>query len=677
MPASFAPPASELRHFLQTAADNPKIVGQYLKVGGKPLELVQSLERIDKTQLFHVAHIFNALQLALIEILSESTQHTQPAVQACAYLLKSHRTSLEALLHSNVGQHKRTVLKLLTAIVTLQPDFGRDILHTLSAVFNAENLAKFTRHSRHQIDAQRCGVASVRTCYIHLVLAYLIEGNAMLVRNLLDRNDLVLAVCAGLLYDDAETVALVLGTLSRFVLRSMDVSKTKKVLVFNVPVVRHVLALYEWRGPEYFAATLDRKRAEKAAEFVNAAELAGVQEAAHAFLYLLLTSRKHGIAFQCLGKLAKKSNTVQYRILDNLTQPWRQPLKAELTVQLLRACPELVRVFVRNVVAPALDMKSKQADWSPAVAYLTGLIDALDAHIYRWGLANMSVIELARMIRGLCLAPEVLQHLRSKFTLRSDVLRTRLEAARLLLAMLRQATAHMRALETWKTFGANDMRRLQFELLNHLFVMCPSVENIMLALHQTLQTDALNEDAAVQALAMQHLEVVLDLLLLISSEMPTFIEQTASVINYITILRPIYELNRERASSTRIEFKAVRLILALEPKALSLRTEFFQQVMHSVLNVFRLGVGAERTEAKRLLRGVFENTGLFENGALEVDLWLEALGAVDADEFEEVRAVFVEALLTCDANEASAGELDEEPKKKKSGSKRKRYVLKT
>lgn len=664
-----------MRHFLQTAAENAKIVGQYLKVGGKPLELVQSLERMDKTQLFHVAHVFNALQLTLIEILSESTQHTQPAIQACAYLLNSHRTSIEALLHSNVAQHKRTALKLLTAIVTLQPDFGRDILHTLSAVFNAENLAKFTRHSGHQIDAQRCGVASVRTCYIHFVLAYVIEGNAMLVRNLLDRNDLVLAVCAGLMYDDAETVALVLGTLTRFVLRSMEVSKTKKVQVFNVPVVRHLLGLYEWRGPAYFAATLDRKRIDRAGEFVDADELASVQQSVHEFLIILLTSRKHGIAFQSLGKRGVKSNTTQYRVLGNMTQPWRQPLKAELTITLLRACPELVRVFVKNNVAPALDMKSKQADWSQASAYLTTLINRLDASVFRWGLTDMSALEMGRMIRGLCLSPEVLQQLRSKFTLRSDVLRTRLEAALLVQAMLRQATRHLNAVETWKAYGANDMRRMQFDLLNHVFVMCPSVENIMLALHQTLQADALSDDGDVQEMAMRHLEVVLDLLLLISATMPTFIEQTASVINYIKILRPIYELNRERASSTRIELKAVRLILALEPKALSLRTEFFQQVMHSVLNVFRLGIGAERTEAKRLLRGVFANTGQFENGALEVDLWLEALCAVDADDFEDVRAGFVEALLTCDVahdGETVQEEGEETKKKTKSSSKRKR-----
>lgn len=655
----------ELRHFLQTANTNPKVVAQYLKVGGKPLELIQSLEKIDKTQLFHIAYVLSALQLTLIEILStEATALQQPAVQACSYLLNSHRPCLEKLLYSNVAQHKRVALKLLTAIVTLEPLFGRDILGTLSVVFNADNLERFTRHSKYQVDASAgadetgataaaSADGSVRTCYIHFILAYLIEGNAMLVRNLLDRNELVLAVCSGLIYDDADTVALVLSTLTRFVLRTNLVSKTKKVHVFNMPVVRHLMNLYEWRGPQYFAAMHDRKRADRAAERTDPDQLAGVQQAAHDFLVVLLASRKYGIAFQCLGHRRTKANATQKRVLADLVRPWQQPLKAQLTVAVLRACPELMRSYVKHVVAPALDRKNKHGDWAVAAAYMCELTDRLEPSILRIGAADMSTLEMGQTVKALCMAPEVLQQVGGRFTLRSDELATRHRATALLLAMFRQCARHLGEIGRWSVYSANDMRTIRFDLFNHVFVMCPSVEHILLALHQTLHGDACSEVEAVAELAMQHLEAVLDLLLCISQLMPAFIEQTASVINYIQILRPIYELNRERECSTRMELKAVRLMLALEPKALSLRTEFCQQVLHSVLNVWRMGAAEERKEARRLLRGVFANTGLFENGALEVDLWLEAFGAVEAEQFEAVRAAFVEALLTCE--EASAG----------------------
>lgn len=272
---------------MQTAGANPKVVGQYLKVGGKPLELVQALERIDKTQLFHIAYIFQALQLTLIEVLSNATQLTQPTVQACSYLLNSHRNTIEKLLYSNVAQHKRVVLKLLTAIVALEPEFGRDILTTLSVVFNAENLNKFTRHSKYQLTSDN-NESSVRTCYVHFILSYLIEGNFILIRNLLDRNELVMAVVSGLIYDDHETVVLVLSTLQKFVLKTIQVSKTKKVQVFNVNVVKELLQLYEWKGPRYFAAMFNKKTIEKADDFVAPDELQAVTESVHEFLTILL-----------------------------------------------------------------------------------------------------------------------------------------------------------------------------------------------------------------------------------------------------------------------------------------------------------------------------------------------------------------------------------------------------
>lgn len=606
------------------------------------MELVEALERIDKTNLFHVAYLFQAIQLTLIEVLSAATQLTQATVQACSFLLNSHRSSIEKLLYSNVAQHKRIVLKLLTAIVALEPQFGRDILTTLSVVFNAENLNKFTRHSKYQV-ASDSNDSSVRTCYIHFILAYLIEGNFVLIRNLLDRNELIMAVVSGLIYDDQETVTLVLSTLQRFVLKSMQVTKTKKVQVFNTDVIKQLLQLYEWKGPRYFASLFNKKTQPKADEFVDANELKAVAESVHEFLTILLSSRKNGVAFQCLGFRRTKANATQKRVLHDLCQPWRQPLKAELVIHILKACPELVRSYVKNI-APALDPKNKQGEWFEAIDFICNLIDQLSPSILRVGISEMNTIEIIQTIKAICMSPELLQQLRSKFTIRSENILIRYKSTKLLLAMFRQCNQHLYMIGTWNTYSTHDLRKIKFDIFNHIFVMCPSIEHILLSLHQTLQD---MDDPNV----LDHLEVVLDLLLMITQSIPSFIEQTASVINYIKILRPIYELNRDNKKSTRMELKAVKLILALEPKALSLQTEFFQQVIHSVLNVFVLGSKQEQSEAKRLLRNVFHNTGLFENGSLEVDLWLDAFRDVDEDAFDAVRTSFVDALLSFEATD--------------------------
>lgn len=630
----------DLRQFLLAAAENPKVIAQYLKVGGKPLELIQALERVDKQQPFHIAYIFNAVQLTLIEILSNATQLTQPAVQACSYLLNSHRACVEKLLHSNVGQQKRSVLKLLTAIVALEPQFGRDILATLNVVFNTENMEKFTRHNRHQSSDEE---VSVRTCYIHFILAYLIEGNIMLIRNLLDRNELIMALVSGMLYDGHETVTLVLSTLQRFVLQTAQVSKTKKVQVFSANVVKQFLQLYEWKGPAYFNAMFNKKTQVVAGNYVNAAELDAVQQSVHEFLAVLLTSRKFGIAFQCLGFRRTKANATQKKILGDLERPWTNTRKADLTIQILRACPELARSFIK-IISPSLEPKNKHGDWLAAVDYCCKLVEQLTPSILRVGADQMNAIEMSQVVKALCMAPEILQHLRSKFTIRSENLLMRQKYTELLFVMFKQCNQHLLQIGRWSTYTDNDMRKIKFDLINHVFVMCPSVETILLSLHQTLQQ--IDEPEM-----LCHLEIVLDLLLIISTAIPSFIEQTASVINYIKILRPIYELNRDYASSTRIELKAVRLILALEPKALSMNTEFFQQVIQSILNVFRFGGSDEQAESRRLLLNVFQNTGIFENGALEVDQWLEAFRTVDEDSLTEVKDFLVDALITYDLND--------------------------
>lgn len=136
----------------------------------------------------------------------------------------------------------------------------------------------------------------------------------------------------------------------------------------------------------------------------------------------------------------------------------------------------------------------------------------------------------------------------------------------------------------------------------------------------------------------------MDLLLITTKSFPSFIDRTSSVINYIRILAPIYELNRELDSSTRIEFKAIKLMLALEPKALSPKIQLFGQIIQSFFNVYRFGMLADRSEARQFLRSVFQNTGLFENGPLEIYLWLPAIDDIDEAALAAVHEFLVECI---------------------------------
>lgn len=632
----------ELRHFLQEAASNSSLIAKYINVGGKPLELIEALERIDKTQLFHVSYLFQITQLVLIEILSNSTHLTQAAIQACSFFFNKHRSCIESLLNSRTNSHRKSVLKLLTAIVALEPTFGREILSTINVIFNPETLERFTRHTKPDVNG---GDETVRTCYVHFVMAYLIEGNVMLVRNLLDRNELIMAVLSGLMYDSQDTVCLVLGTLLKFVLKTAHVTKTKKVQVFNVDIVTKLVALFEWKGPAYLAATFDKKNnKDNADRLVDKNELELVSKAVYEFLNVLLCSRKHGIAFQCLGfRLLKKNNT-QKVFLSAVKQPWNNVYTAELAIEVLKACPELSKIALKRYNF-YLDVK-KKTEFFQTVDWFCKMLEAMTPNIVRIGAENMSATEMVQLIQTICMGPEILQKLAIDSRIRNSNIKIRYATTRLLHIMFKQCNYFLFAISKWNIYSQHDMRKIKFDMINHIFVCAPSVQQILLSLHMTLMKPG--EDNM-----FQHLEATLDLLLIIAKSIPSFIEASASVMNYMKILQPIYEMNRGHESSTRIELKAVQLILTLEPKALSVNTPLFNQVIDSFINVFVFGATKEQSEAKALLRNVFLNTGFFENGLLEVDLWLESLKFIEEDALVAAKKFLVNALTTYDTNQTT------------------------
>lgn len=632
----------EIRIFLQKAESDATIVPQFLQSGGKPLEIAQVLNKVDKNELFHISYVFSALHLVLIEKMNQESHLNRDAVEVCAYVLNNHRVSIEKMLSSNYASHKKSVLKLLTDAVYLAPHLGRELLTTFNVAFNSETLQRFTAHDRNEVnlpDEER-----VRSCYIYFILSFIIEGNHVLIKNLLDRNEMLMALLSGLTYDSKETVVLVLNSFLKFVLQSGIVSKTKKVQVFTASIVTELIRLLEWKGPGYFAAISHKKTKDKAVQFVNVDDQTTVCDTVYLFLCELLASRKNGIAFKALGQRQLKSNGIQKEILVKMDHFMGNSYKANLVIEILKACPELMRKFVQKH-ASCLDTHKKNNNWFEAVEFFSKLVVSLTPDIIQYQNDKMNARETTELIKDICMAPEILQQLRNKNTLRSDKLNVRQKSTNLLYLMFKQCNQYLFKISQWNVHRANELKKIKFDLINHILTLCPTVESILLSLHMT-QVD----ETADGEKMFEHLECILDLLLIITQSIPSFIDTTSSVINYIKILGPIYELNRELESSTRIEFKAVKLMLALEPKALSPKTKLFGQIIQSFFNVYRFGAPKERNEAKNLLRSVFLNTGLFENGPLEIDLWLAALDHIDEDSLTPVREFLVEQINSYDVN---------------------------
>lgn len=147
-------------------------------------------------------------------------------------------------MQSNVKQRK-VILQLLAAIVSLGGNFPRELLAHLSLPPDViKSLVQQTRPTDNQ---------NIRNCYIHFVLAFLIEGNVPIIRALLDKRELLFKIFPDLVYDSKDIVALILTTLKTYILQNTNVSKTMKLQIFSTTIIQNLVCLYNWKGPNNWA----------------------------------------------------------------------------------------------------------------------------------------------------------------------------------------------------------------------------------------------------------------------------------------------------------------------------------------------------------------------------------------------------------------------------------------
>ncbi|XP_055854761.1 uncharacterized protein LOC129918317 [Episyrphus balteatus] len=638
---------TELRHFLHLASTKPQIIAKYIEKRGKPLELAEALERVDKSNIFHVSYICQALHLVVMEILSNQKSHLESAISACRYFLKSHGAVLETLLKSNNLNHRKCALKLLTAIVCTEPQLGRQLLTSFDILSNVKEIENFLSHSKYELHEND----TVRKCYIHFILAYLVDGNTLLIRNILDKGVLIKALASGLLFDDPVTVCVVISTLKKYVLECPEISKTKKITVFDVDCVKSFARLYDWLGPNALAAKFSQQKESsghinfgKLLKYVDPKEKESVVEVVHEFLLMLLTSRKHGITFDAMAHFQQRHNKLQGKIIGFLDKPWLSEKKTELVLSTIRACPDIARNTVKNFGVLVSPLRNYGTHWNSACDFLTKIIDELHPKLLKGALAKITLTDFSHWVKDICLPIEVLTHLTQSKALKHLDFQHRLSTNRLLLAMFRQYSNYMAAIIHREQQKKNNLRRFKFDLLNHIFVNFPTIEDILFSLFATIQTQQ-NEGVDV----LQHLELTLDLVLIICQQNRSFVNKTATIMDYLNLLRPLYA-SENGGGNIKLELKAIKTILFLFPKALEPQEELFGNVMKSFINAFVKGDAEISNEAGHLLRGIFQNTGIFDTAEMEIDLWLEALRFVPPETVDIVAAVFIEVLQVTKAD---------------------------
>lgn len=327
--------------------------------------------------------------------------------------------------------------------------------------------------------------------------------------------------------------------------------------------------------------------------------------------------------------------------------PWMDERKTELVIKILESCPDLFRNSVRNFAGIINPLRVPPRYWLQAAEFLKQIITTCHPRLLKGALDKITLTDFSFWIKDICLPLETLVHINGNKFLLHNSFEQRLATNRLLLAMFQQYTNYMQVInqrEQNKT--SNSLRRFKFDILNHLLLNFPTTETILQSLNASIE---LQTHEGVDVLA--HLDVALDLILILCQENRTFVNKTSVILDYLELLRPLYAQDEEaivvetkHKSNIKLEMKAIKTILWLFPKALEPTKERFSSVLRSFIKAFVYGEPEVSREAGVLLRNIFKNTGIFETGELEIDLWLEALKFVDVETVNVVAQVFNEVL---------------------------------
>ncbi|XP_034485112.1 uncharacterized protein LOC117789995 [Drosophila innubila] len=645
---------TELRHFLYMCQTRPKIVAKYIEKRGKPLELAEAFNRIDKSNILHVGYLCEALQRIIMEILTNQKSHMESAAHAGRYFLKAHGSLLDQLLQSAQPSHRRNALKLLTAIVCVDPQLGRQVLSSYDILSNVRTMEEMLSHSKNDYKNDE----TVRKAYIHFILAFLVDGNTLLIRNILDRAHLIRVLAKGLIYDDHVTVCVVVNTLRQYVLENANILKTKKVHVFDLECCKHFSRLYDWEGPQGLANKYSGRNdiVDKNYEPENREAVAA---AVHQLLLMLLTSRKHGISFDAMTNYRQKHNKLQGKLMGSLFRPFDDDRKIDLILKTLQACPDLGRHSARNFSNYVNPMRLSATDLPKGIDMLSQVIAAVPPSSLSVAMDKMTLTDFSFWIKELCLPVEALLFIVRRSLLKSDNFTVRLAVNRLLLSMMTQYSNYVNAVahrEQSKRAG-NSLRRFKFDLLNHLLVNFPPIESILYSLYRSIQ-DRLQPDVNV----LEHLAVTLDLVLMMCKENRAFVNKTSQILDYLDVLRPLYETNfdepldpdnpnvLDKVQKIKLELKSIKTILLLFPRSLHPQENLFEKVLRSFIKAYMLDDVEVKTEAGELLHSLFHNTGMFDSSSFEIDIWLEALIGFDAETVDNVTSILL-TILSLDLSE--------------------------
>ncbi|XP_043270889.1 nucleolar pre-ribosomal-associated protein 1 [Venturia canescens] len=622
-----------LRKFLVACKElkDRDLAAEYLHAGGNVLEILRLLDTSDKKNVNNASAVFSAIHLIIMKILSEYPHYRSNAQEACRHLINSHLSFVHGMLSSQSNaKHRKIVLRLLASMVSLGGNLPQELLaHTSFHTQVLETLSQQTKPTDS---------SSVRTCYIHFVLAFLVEGNSSVIRALLDKRGMLSCIFPELTYDSHTTVHLVLDTVKSWVLENSAISKTTKLHVFSTPVLQSLVSLYNWKGPKNWPGPKSKKRERTDTDFVDPEEKKIAVEAVHNFLITLLTSNRHGVIFhdRSLGTSTRKYNQLVNTILQSLERPWEHPKPLDLVIKILVACPDLVKsqlAYTEPFLEPRLSKK-----WILAMRFLGHLLDSENPeNCLKPCLSELSSSQLLSAVQNLTIPLSVLKGAITR-SLENEIFMIRHEGIRLLMKMLRQAKIFANIVQ--EQCDEADYILFRNSMTDYILKNVPSLEkmfklwNLGLAdksWHVENNTSDREEIKEFMPSKLQHLNAILDMFEAYR-EMCPGLEIALSASGelsskiFITGLDEISTDDEEESSHCRqMKIKALRFILSIDSASFTPNEPLFGTTLVFLLTNLVSRKNDTDFQSRKTVKMLLLSSGIFEGCQDQIDFWIENL----------------------------------------------------
>lgn len=632
---------NSLRNFVTICKENKEkdLAAEYLLAGGTVLEVLRLLETVDKKNIANIITVFSAIDILLMRILAKYPQYQANAIEACRYLLNWHMSFVHAMFssQSNVRQRK-VVLKLLAAIVSLDGNLSKELLVHLS--LQQQTLESLVHHTK-PTDSQ-----SVRTHFIHFILAFLVEGNTSVIRTLLDKHNLLSCIFPDLLYDSKNIVSLVLSTIKTYVLENTSISKTTKLHVFSTAVVLNLVSLYNWKGPNNWPK--NKSGSDQSEEFLEDKQV--VTDIVHEFLIVLLTSHRYGVIFhdRTLGGSRNRHNQLVHTALQNLEKPWEHEKPSDLVVKIMGACPDLIHSQY-GTIEPFLEPRVSPK-WIALVRFVRKIIESIDpASRMKNCPPELNANNLISILLTLT-APAAITKSAIFPGLNHDSLLVRHEALALLLSMIHQLKA---IYSSAKEFYKSSSNAVQKQITDFILKSVPNLHIILRiwdrAFEVNADTKTLESTESVQEPElMDHLDVILDVLYLYKDVCPEILDGSTD-FQPRKLLLNLNDLRNEENDGeagmeklNRMRIKAIQFLLVLDSTIFTPREKTFAEALFFLISLVR----QELSESYETARTLLSATGLFETCGDQLDIWIDGFSVIDPDpqEYEELTEWFISVI---------------------------------